>query len=136
MEFSTDWLTNWLTACLIPSDQHNSTMAIRIHVWFFTVRCRFIPRSAFWHTAVFLHGLTSALLCVPFIFADSKKSVNSVVSHDGFLFVIEKILYFSCWLLWLHSCFSNTSQSILGWMQLETKSNGYFAFQMIIDMYA
>ena len=31
-----------------------------------------------------LHGLTSVLLCIPFIFADSE-SIDLVVAHDGFL---------------------------------------------------
>jgi len=54
----------------MPSDQQNLT----IWAWFFTLRHCFSPRGAFRSThRTFLMDLTSVLLHVPFIFADSKK---------------------------------------------------------------
>ena len=37
-----------------------------------------------------LHGLTTVLFCVPFIFAEIE-SVDLVVAHDGFLCIMEII---------------------------------------------
>jgi len=47
----------------------------------------------------------------------------------------KKFLHFSYWLLWLHSCFSNTSRFIQGSNGLKQQSiMATLLFQMIIDM--
>jgi len=61
----------------MPSEHHNLAITKAMHLMFFTVRLHFGPRGAFWHTVCTIHSSwtysTSALLCVPFIFADSEK---------------------------------------------------------------
>jgi len=76
-KFSTDWLTAWLTAW----DSCNSTMDSNTGLIFslFDITS---AREVFWGAPLFmqciLHGLTSALLSVPFIFFHHK-SINFVV---------------------------------------------------------
>jgi len=86
-EFSTDY-----TNCLMPSDQRNSIM---VKINFFTVRCRFSPRGAFWHTAVCsMHSSGTYTPQSSFVFHSSLLTVNSinlVVTCDGFLCVMEII---------------------------------------------
>jgi len=67
-----------------------------------------------------LHALTSGLLCVPFIFADS---VNLVVASDGFLFLMEIFILTTL-----------ITQLLFKYQKLAMKRNGYFAFQTIIDI--
>jgi len=92
------WPTNCLPACLMPSDQHNTTMAKATCLIFSTVQHHFGLRGAFWHTAVCTIHSSWIYLPVPsFVFCSSLlkvKSVNSVVAHDGSLFAMEKIVFF------------------------------------------
>jgi len=72
IEFSTDWLTNYL----MPSDKHNSIMARTMSLIFslFNVASAQEVLSAIsLYMQCILHGLTSALLCVPFIFSHCEK---------------------------------------------------------------
>jgi len=68
-----------------------------------------------------LHGLTSALLCVPL----TTKSVNSVVAHDGFLFIAEKFLYFYTGYFNYTVAFLDPYWVVTGLMQLAMKRNGF-----------
>ena len=68
----------------MPSDKCNSIMAKAIGLIFsmFNVAsAREVPFGIPQYIQCILHGLTSVLLCVPFIFADSEKCR---FAHDGF----------------------------------------------------
>jgi len=65
-----------------------------------------------------LHGLTSALLCVPFILA-TVKIVDSVVACDGLLFVTENIILATL----ITQLLSNTSQFVLVGSRFNTAGN-------------
>ena len=52
-----------------------------------------VPFGLLQYVQCILYGLTSVLLCVPFIFADSE-SVYLVVAHDGFLYAMKIIHIF------------------------------------------
>jgi len=114
----------------MSSDQHNSTMAkamCLIFSLFDVASAREVPFDILQYMQYILYGLTSVLLCVPFTAKVSIRWLHVPLCNG-------KIS--SYWLLWLHSCFSNTSRSVLvvmSWTQLATKCNGYFAFQTIID---
>jgi len=114
LEFSSD--------CL-PSDQHNSTMAKATHLIFslFDVTPAWVvPFGILQYVQYILHGLTIALLFVPFIFTDSKKC-----RFMWWLPLRNRIFFsiFSYWLLWLQSCFSSTSRSVLGGNGLNAAGN-------------
>jgi len=69
--------------------QHNSTrgkgMGL-IFSLFDAASAQAVPLGTPQYVQCILHGLTSGLLCVSFIFADSTKvSIDSVVACDGFL---------------------------------------------------
>jgi len=104
------------------SDQRNSTMAKAmglIFSLFDVASTRELPFGIPQYICI-LHGLTNALLCVPFIFADSKKCWFSGCT---WWLLLCNGLYFSYWLLWLHNCFSNTSWFILVGNGLNTAGN-------------
>ena len=70
----------------MPSDKRNSIMA-KTMGWNFSLfdvaSAQQVPFGILQYVQCILHGLTSVLLCVPFIFVDSK-SVDLVVVSDGF----------------------------------------------------
>jgi len=79
-EFSTDWLTAYLPACLpaylMPSDRHNLIIAKAtglIFSLFNIASAREAPFGILQYVQCILQGITSVLLCVSFIFADSEK---------------------------------------------------------------
>ena len=60
----------------MPSDKHNSIMAKAtglISSLFDVASVQQVPFGIPQYVKCILHGLTSVLLCVPFIFADSEK---------------------------------------------------------------
>ena len=60
----------------MPSDKHNSITAKAINLTFSLfddASAQQVPFGIPQNVQYILHGLTSVLLCVPFIFADSKK---------------------------------------------------------------
>ena len=70
----------------MPSDKRNSTTAKATGLIFSLLNvtsAREVPFGILQYAQYILHGLTSVLLCVPFIFADSE-SVNLAVACDGF----------------------------------------------------
>ena len=71
----------------MPSDKCNSIMAKAtglIFSLFYIALAREVPFGIPQYVQCILHGLIDVLLCVPFIFADSKKCDSSVVACDGF----------------------------------------------------
>jgi len=75
------------------SDQHNLTMVNAIGLIFSLFDTTLVLEVPFGmppYVQCILHGLTSALLCVPF------GDVDLVVVCDGFLFIMENFPY---WLL-------------------------------------
>ena len=80
-----------------------------------------------------LHGLTSVLLCVPFIFADSE-SVDLAIACDGFSFVMEIVCIFHSGCRGDFQTVFNLYCCVMGRIQPTTKHNGYFTFQMTIDI--
>jgi len=70
---STDWFIAWLTAWLTARClQHNSTMAKTTGLIFFLFDVTSAWDAIPLYIQCILHGLTSALLCVPFIFAQCR----------------------------------------------------------------
>jgi len=67
----------WLTACLMPSDSRNSTMAKATALMFLLLldvaSAREVPFAIPLCIQCVLHGLSTALLCVPFIFVHHEK---------------------------------------------------------------
>ena len=60
----------------MPSDKHNSIIAKvtgLIFSQFDVASAGHVPFGILKYVQCILHGLTSVLLCVPFIFADSEK---------------------------------------------------------------
>jgi len=104
---------------------------------FFTVWRYLSLIGAFWHpqyVKCILHALISVLLYVPFISTDSEKC-----PFDGSTWWLQggNYPYLSWWLLWLQRCFLNSSWFILLCNRLnraDKKHNGYFTFQIIIDI--
>jgi len=74
----------------MPSDKHNSITAKAMDLIFFTVWRRFVPRCAFWHTAVCtMHSsMPSFVSHSPLL---TTKSINFVVRTWWFLLVTEII---------------------------------------------
>ena len=69
----------------MPSDKRNSIMAKAtglIFSLFDVALAREVPFGIPQYVQCILHGLTSVLLCVPFIFADSEKC-QLMVARDG-----------------------------------------------------
>ena len=159
-------MTDCLTAWLMPSVKHNSITAMAtglIFSLFNVASAREVPFGIPLYVQCILQGLTSVLLYVPFIFADSEKrwfggctwwlplrnekssaffigaTFNTEVLFKHFLIRIAvwqvehswqrramdtsisddnrgarmALSYFSQWLLWLRTCFSNSSWFIL-----------------------
>ena len=90
--YSTDFITDWLTACLMPSDKRNSITANATGLIFFTVRRRFIPRGAFWHTTVRAMHSSGTYQYPPLSSLLRVKSVNLVVARDGFLCIMRNLV--------------------------------------------
>ena len=73
------WFTSILKAIscpplYFPSDKHNSIMAKAMGLILFTVQHCCSRTRPFWqYVQCILHELTSVLLCIPFIFADSDR---------------------------------------------------------------
>ena len=70
----------------MPSDKHNSIMAKAmglIFSLFDITSAQEVPFGIPQYVQCILHGLTSVLLCVPFIFADNK-SVDLAIACDVF----------------------------------------------------
>jgi len=70
------WLTDWLPDCLMPSVKHNSITANAtslIILLFNVTSAQDMPFGIPQYVQCILHRLTSVLICVPFIFADSEK---------------------------------------------------------------
>ena len=68
-----------LTNCLMPSDKDKSTTAKAMGLVFFTVQCYFVPKHAFWYTAICTIHASLTYLCsplCPFLFADSSWSIR------------------------------------------------------------
>ena len=125
MEFSTDCLPACLTDCFQTSA---TWYRQRLWTWFFSL---FDVASA-WevlfgmlqYIQYILHGLTSVLLCVPFIFA----GVNLEVPHHGSLCVIKIDHIFQSNYIAYKSTFRivlDLHCSVMSWvyMQLNTKSH-------------
>jgi len=99
----------------MPSVKHNSIMAKAtdlIFSLFDIVSAWEVPFGILQYVKCILQGLISVLLCVPFIFADSKKHwfhgcMRWFPLHN------RNCLFFSQWLPWLQRCFSNSSWFIL-----------------------
>ena len=133
MEFSTDWLTDSL------SDKCNSitTKATSLIFSLFDVASAWeVPFGIPQYVQCILHGLTSVLFCVPFIFVDSEKCrFGNSTRWLPFLMEIVHIFHSGCFgcrgafqiVLDLYCC-------VTGWTQPTTKCNGYFTFQTIIDI--
>ena len=102
-----------LTMMQMPSGKHNSIMAKVMGLIFHCLMSlqplgvpQGVPQGVLQGVPqgvqCILHGLTSVLLCVPFIFADSPKGINLVVTCDAWLpFVMEIVCifhssYFDC----------------------------------------
>jgi len=69
-------LTDQLTNCLMPSDVRNSITAKTIGLIFLLLDIASfldLPFAMLLYMQCILHGLTMALLCIPFIFAHHKK---------------------------------------------------------------
>ena len=84
----------------MPSDQRNSIMAKAtglIFSLFDATSAVEVPFGMPQYLKCIFHGLTSILLCVPFVFADSKKWRLAVASFP----INGNRLYFSYWLLTL-----------------------------------
>jgi len=113
-------ISYWLTAWLMPSDQHNSATSL-IFSLFDIALAREVPFGMPQYIEYILHGLTSVLLCVPFIFVNS----DLVVVRDGFLCVMA---YFHSGYLDLQRCFLNRPWSILLCNELNTAD---FTFKLI-----
>ena len=64
-----------------------------IFALFDVASAREVPFGTPQYVQYILQGLTSVLLCVPFIFADSE-SVNLVVARDGFLCITKIVRMF------------------------------------------
>jgi len=78
----------------MPSDKRNSIMAEAtdlIFSLFDVASAQEVPFGALQYVQCILQGLTSVLLCVLFIFADSEKCQFG----DGFLCVTRNCPYFS-----------------------------------------
>ena len=124
MGFSTDWL--------MPSDKYNSIMATII-VWH-----RFSLRGAFWYTAVYtiLLGLTSVLLWVPFIFADSERHWFGG-KPVGFHCIMEIVVNFLSDYFYNRAAFRKVPDSyccVMGWTYSWQRSvMDTSLFLMIID---
>jgi len=76
---------------MMPSNLHNSTIAKAMSLFFFSVQHHFGPRGTFGNVKCILHGPSFVF----YSFLLTAKSVDSVVAHDGFLFVMENFLHFS-----------------------------------------
>ena len=85
-----------------------------------------VPFGILQYVQCILYGLTSVLLCVPFIFADSKKcQFGSSTRWLPFIMEIVRSL---------QKCFSNISWFEMLCNGLNIADNGYSTFQMIIDI--
>ena len=62
--YSMEFSTACRPACLMPSGKHNSITAKAMGL-IFTVRLHFVPRRAFWHTAVRTMYASWTYLCPP-----------------------------------------------------------------------
>ena len=87
-EFCTDWLSNWL----MPSNKCILITAW-LQAWFFHCSMSLMPFCIAQYIQCILQGLTSVLICVPFILADVK-GINLVIHVMGFLCVTEIIRNF------------------------------------------
>ena len=67
MQFSTACLPACLPACLMPSDKCNSIIAS------YFIQCCFSLTDAPQYVQCTHHGLTFVLLCVPFLFVNSRR---------------------------------------------------------------
>ena len=120
----------------MPSVKHNSITAKAtglIFLLFDVASAREVPFGTPQYVQCILQGLTSVLLCVPFIFADSEKHW-----FGGCTWWLplrnENRLYFSWWLPWLQRCFSNSSWFVLLCNELcipDREGKWILRFQMI-----
>jgi len=122
MEFSTNWLSDALSI---------TWQWLKLQTWFFAVWCYFSLKSAFCllrYVQCILHELTSL----------------SVFSHSSLLTVsicmwwlpfVMEIVCTCCF--YCKGAFETVVDSyccVMGWTWLKTKCNGYFTFQIIIDI--
>jgi len=131
MEFYTDCLT----ACLM---QCNSIMAKATH-WFFHCSTSLWPERcllAYWsmYNTFFMYLRTSALLYVSF---DSEKCQFGgcmwwLSLHSRKISIFFLLGYFDYTVAF--QILLDPYCVVTGWTQLATESNGYFIFQMIIDI--
>jgi len=100
----------------MPTDQRNLITAKATRLIFFTVRHRFSPRGAFWHTAVCPMYSSGTYQCPPLCSIHLCWQWNVLIwwlhVMASFNCVME-IPYCSYWLLWLQRYFSNSSWFIL-----------------------
>jgi len=112
MEFSFDWLTNCLPACLMPSDSRNSMMAKATGLIFFAIQRRFSPRGAFCHTAVHtMHSswtyhsppLCPIHLCSPWKVSIARDGFHLLQKSSVAATLLQRFFLNSCWVVLLNN---------------------------------